>query len=150
MTEAQRRYLRTEVLVSAAINAALSVAFVFLVFGRGPAVSAAALVADAPPQSFAIAFMATLVPTLLTRRRRRAGAVEPMADSRSQWPRAAALRALLAALVATAVAWACFRALLPLGPAAWPFGAVLAGKAAYGAMLGAVVGGLAARAALRD
>lgn len=138
MTPAHRRYILVETLVSAGINAVLSIVFTLLVFGGERLVAVPALVRDALPQSFMITLMAWLVPSLLTGRRLRAGAIAPLPG---RAPRGhVAVVSLLAAVVVAAVAGAVHWAVLPvLLPPAVPFGAVLAGKAVYGALLGAVV-----------
>lgn len=147
MSPSHRRYLATEAAVSAGINAALSIAFVLLLFGGRATVDVPALVTDALPQSFAIALMASLVPSLLTARRLHRGAIAPLPGPA---PRGhVVVRSLVTAIVAALVAGGLHLALLPLLlPAAVPFGAVLAGKAVYGAALGAVVTLWALRRAL--
>ena len=149
MTPAHRRYLVTEACVGAAINGVLSVAFVFLMFAGQAHVSIAALTLDALPQSFMIALMASIVPTLITRRRLRAGAVRALPSMRLTLPRQAVPRGLVLALVIAALAVAAHWLLLPLlTPASWPFAAMLAYKAVYGALLGAGVTLGAVRVAL--
>ena len=151
LTPAHRRYLRAEAAISAAVNAALSVVFVLALF-HGPArVAVGGLVRDALPQSFMIALMGSAVPTLLTRRRLRAGGVAPLPRGGLPLPANLAARSLLIALVVAGVAAALQWWLLPrLLPPAVPFGAVLAGKAVYGGLLGAGVTLVALRAALGD
>ena len=152
MGTAHRRYLATEMTVAAVISAVLSIVFVVLVFGGRdmvPVWGAGGLVVDALPQSAMIALMSALVPTLLTRRRMRAGAVMPRAGRR--WsPRHAVGRALVIAAAATLLAGIAHTALLPLGPARWPFVAVLAYKPIYGALLGGAVAWCAVMVALAD
>lgn len=151
MTPAHRRYVRAETAISAAINAALSVAFVVALFRGQALVAVGGLVRDALPQSFMVALMGTAVPTVLTRRRVRAGAVAPLPRGGVPLPANLAARALLVALVVAGVAVAAQALLLPsLLPPAVPFGAVLAGKALYGGLLGAGVTRVALRAALGD
>lgn len=148
MTPAQTTYLRRETLISAAINCVLSVAFTVLAFGGQARIGWAALAWDALPQSFAIALMATLVPTLLTRKRLRAGTIASLSASGGKRPHSALLRALIVALGVTAVAGSLHYLLLPLAPADWSFAAVLGYKSFYGAVLGAGIGHLAVRSAL--
>jgi hypothetical protein len=148
MTPVQAAYLRRETLISAAINLALSVAFTFLAFGGQARIGWAALAWDALPQSFAITLMATLVPTLLTRKRLRTGTIAPLSTSYGKGRHNAFVRALILALVATAIAGLLHYVLLPLGPAKWSFAAVLAYKSIYGALLGAGIGHVAVRSAL--
>lgn len=152
MGPAHRRYLATEMTVAAVISAVLSLVFVFVVFGGSgvvPVAGAGGLVVDALPQSAIIALMSALVPTLLTRRRVRAGAIVPRTARRWR-PRHAVARAILLAIAVTLVAGAAHAVLLPLGPSRWPFVAVLAYKPLYGATLGAAVAWCAVMAALAD
>ena len=121
MTPTHRRYFATEMVVAAMINAVLSIAFGFLVFGGRAAAPVAGLggvAADALPQSFMIALMSCLVPTLLTRRRMAAGTVAPM-PARWGFPRGLVARALLiavpVAIVATALQLVLLPALAPSG-----------------------------------
>ncbi|MBB4086985.1 hypothetical protein [Sphingomonas carotinifaciens] len=152
MTAAQRRYRRIEMAVAAAISAVLSGVFVALLFGGQAEVAVAGwngLIVDALPQTAMIALMSSLVPTLLTRRRTRHGAIAPMLTE-SRWPAAVVLRIGAFVLLATVLAGGLHAALLPLGPSAWPLSAVFAGKILYGGVLGMAVAGLAVTAALRD
>jgi len=148
MTPAQAAYLRRETLISAAINCALSVVFTFLAFGGQTRIGWPALAWDALPQSFAIALMATLVPTMLTRKRLVAGTVASLPANGGKRLHNAWLRALIVAIGTTAVAGLLHYLLLPLGPADWSFAAVLAYKSVYGALLGAAIGHVAVRSAL--
>ena len=151
MTVQQKAYVRRETLVSVAVNAALSAIFAFLVFGGSAAVATGDLVADAVPQSFMIALMTTIVPTLVTRRRLRAGTVGALARPGSRLPANLALRALLVALLAAAAGLALHWLLLAVaGRAEWQFGAVLAMKIAYGAALAAICAPWLLRRALAD
>ena len=149
MTPEQRGYLRKETAVAVAINAGFSALFAWLVFG-GRAATAQEVALDALPQSFAIALMTTLVPTLITRRRLRAGAVAPLAPAKG-WPRNLLLRALLvgalAALIGFALHWLAVR---PLGPEEWRFEVLLPYKVAYGALLALAIAPPVLRRALAD
>jgi hypothetical protein len=72
MTDAQRRYVRTEMIVATIINAILSIVFMLIVFGGQPIVAVGGrggLIVDSIPQTAMIALMSMLVPSLLTRRR---------------------------------------------------------------------------------
>ena len=151
MTRDQNGYVRRETLVAVAINAALSAIFCFIVFGGSAAIAIADLVADAVPQSFMIALMTTIVPTLITRRRLRAGTIAPLALAESRLPSNLALRALLVAMLAAAAGLASHWLLLAaFGPVEWPFGTVLTLKIAYGAALAAICAPWLLRRALAD
>lgn len=132
------RYIAVECAISACINATLSIAFVLLLFHGQARVAAGALITDALPQSLMIALMATLVPTLLTRRRLHLGVLAGPAPT--EVAGRIVVRAILAAILVAALSWLGQWLLLRdlVGTSA-PFGAVLAGKAIYGALLGALV-----------
>lgn len=152
MTRAHRRYIAGEMALGAVINMVLSGAFVFLVFGGradAPVAGWVGVAADAVPQSFMIALMSCIVPTVLTRRRLALGAVAPLAG-RSRLPRSVSLRAMLVAVIVAIVAGAVQAALLPITGDRWSFATILSFKLIYGAVLGACVAGYAVRAALGD
>src|SRR6202044_797914 len=70
------KYLASETAVSMAINTAISVGFAWLVFhghDHVPSSGPGGLVRDAAPQTFMIALMSTLVPSLVTRKRMHSG-----------------------------------------------------------------------------
>jgi hypothetical protein len=72
------KYVLVESSISAVINAILSIGFAFAVFHGRAIVMAAGpggLVRDAIPQTLAVAFMGSLVPLLLTRKRFTKGAL---------------------------------------------------------------------------
>ncbi|HCB76414.1 MAG TPA: hypothetical protein DEP91_09615 [Sphingomonas bacterium] len=134
-----------EAAVGAVINGVLSAAFAFVLFGGARVVAGAALVADAPVQSFAVAFMATLVPTLLVRQRMRRGGLSGEAATRTAGH--AVVRALLVAAAVSLGAWG-VQALLFADGAGIDRGAVLIGKTLYGAALGAIVTAVAVKVAI--
>lgn len=152
MTDAQRRYVRTEMIVAAIINAVLSIVFLLIMFGGQQTIAVGGrggLVVDAVPQTLMIVLMSVLVPTLLTRRRLAAGRIAPLTGT-PRWPRNVLLRGMLAATVAAAIAWILHAALMPLTGANWAFQTALSFKTAYGAILGATVARFAITAALTD
>lgn len=147
MTLAHRRYFAVEMGIAAVINAVLSAAFVILAFGgrsRIPVFGWGGLAADAAPQSFMIALMSCLIPTLLARRRVAAGTVAPLAPA-FRLPRRIATRVVVVALSTAAVALVAQSALLSPFGLWWPFANVLAFKCIYGAVLGAAVAALSIR-----
>jgi hypothetical protein len=140
MTLAHRRYIAVETLISVIINTVISIGFVWFAFGGQSQVAVAALIPDAIPQSFMIALMSTIVPTLLTRRRRQAGTIAAMSRTRPKLFGSLPVRALAAAFVAALAGLAIhFVVLVTLAPGGLTFDATLAFKAAYGAMLAAIV-----------
>lgn len=100
LTDAQLHYLLTETVFSVVVTIALSCAFAWGVFGRSLPLpsSDSALQVDGALQALIVAFMGALVPTVLTRRRRRAGSVDGRAAAH-RWPAHPALRALTIALI---------------------------------------------------
>jgi hypothetical protein len=140
MTPAQRRYVVVETAISMLINAPISVAFVYLVFGSSPRIATAALIPDAVPQSFMIALMSTIVPTLLTRNRLRAGVIARSDGQNPELLRTLPVRALVIAVVATIIGLAIHAILLGnYAPHELSFGTALIFKACYGAILAAIV-----------
>ena len=152
MTSAHQRYFAVEMAVAAVISAVLSIAFVFIVFGHTEMVPVSGwngVAADAVPQSFMIALMSCLVPTLLTRRRIAAGKVATLPRG-PRLPRHPVLRALFVALVVAFAAGIAHAVIAPLFGPSWRFGTVLVFKPVYGALLGAGVAAGAIRAVLGD
>ncbi|OYY91633.1 MAG: hypothetical protein B7Y45_01195 [Sphingomonas sp. 28-66-16] len=140
VTAAHRRYIAVETAISVAINVVISIGFVFLVFGGTAHIAAASLIADAAPQSFMIALMSTIVPTLLTRRRRAAGVIAARPAVADRRDRALRLRAPLVAAAVAGIGVALNAALfLTLWHDGLGFAAALAFKAIYGGALGLAV-----------
>jgi hypothetical protein len=135
------------------INGLLSAAFAWLVFGSRRAVALwglHGLALDFVPQTFVIALMSVIVPSLIARRRLAAGLLRPIERSRpSRLPRSLAWRALLIALLTTAfaggIAVLVLRSVLerPLS-----IDAVYALKVSYGVLIGIVVTPIGLRAVL--
>lgn len=144
-------YIRRETAISVVINTVLSVLFYALVFGRQDPVQAWGLgqwVFDFAPQSFMIALMSIAVPGALTAGRLRSGAVMPL-DYSTRLPRSLPVRALLVAVASAIAGTAIVAALVRLtGLEAIPAAAALVAKAAYGALLAAIVTPAGLRAAL--
>lgn len=149
-----RRYIMIETLISMAVNAAFSAGFALLIFGGRAEIGLwgpDGLALDFAPQTFVIAMMSVLVPTALTRRRIRSGALAPGRGAPSRLPGNLLVRALLLALVATLLLGGTATALLAAtwsGPLA--FGAVLPLKIIYGAFVALAVTPPALRAAFQD
>jgi hypothetical protein len=152
MTDAQRRYVRTEMIVAAIINAILSIVFMLIMFGGQQTVAVSGrggLVVDAVPQTLMIALMSTLVPTILTRRRIAMARIAPLLGS-PRWPRNVLMRSGLVASGTAAIAWILHAIVMPpIGPI-WPFLPALVFKVVYGAILGATISRYAVTAALKD
>jgi hypothetical protein len=139
---ASSRYIARETAVSAAINAAISVGFFMLVFrGIDPVTvwGVGNYAFDFIPQSFAIGFMATLVPGLLCRR---AIAANRFAETSSAVPSPASVgaRAALNGIAALVVgAGLCALVLWIMGIDEIDRGTAFVAKVLYGAALGALV-----------
>jgi hypothetical protein len=145
------KYLAVETAISIAINAAMSIGFVWLVFhghDHVPTSGPGSLVRDAAPQTFMITLMSTLVPSLITRQRMRAGHLD--AWHRSQ-PGAIHrptskifLRALTLAIAAGVLGLILNAAILPLlFPGGLAYDRVFFFKAVYGALVAIVITPLA-------
>ena len=146
------RYLVVETAVNTAISVALSGLFAWLFF-HGRAVvdlGSRAVVLDLMPQAFAVGLMSFLVPTLLTRKRRRAGTLRGL-DGAHAFPRNALSRSAVAGIVG---AVACTAIYATLGPSPGAIVLPLAGfvmlKGAVGAVLSITLTPVALLAALRD
>jgi len=145
LSDGQRRQVRIETVVGGGINAILSLIVTWLTFGGRASApwccSAGSLTFDALPHSFAVAFMATLVPSLLVLSRARKGAIEGCA-SPQRWPARVRTRILTRAVVIGAVAGAIGLVLHLLAAPAMatelPLATVVAYKAAYGAAVSTV------------
>ena len=140
------RYIAREMLVSAVINAVISVGFFLVVFGGidpVPVWGAGNYAFDFVPQSFAIGLMATLVPGLLCRRAlaqdRIAGVGAAQADRGS-----ILIRAVVSAILGVVVgAGLCAIVLWTTGVDALSHTAAFVLKVVYGAALGSLVTRLA-------
>lgn len=144
------RYIAIESLIGAVICLGLSVFFVWLMFHGQRHIEVGPLIIDSAPQTFMIALMTMLVPTLITRKRVKSGAA-PAADGSVRLPRNALVRSLVIALAALVIGFTANAAgFLLLAPDGLPYPAALAAKAAYGAALGAIIASIAVTAALRD
>ncbi len=81
MTFAHRLYIARETAVSVVINTMISALFMERVFGGRASIDLwglHGLALDFVPQTFMISAMSVRVPTLIARRRMRAGAIEPL------------------------------------------------------------------------
>jgi hypothetical protein len=130
-----------ETLVSAAINAAISVAFFVAVFGSRdpvPAWGVGHYAFDFAPQSFAIGLMASLVPGLLARKAMTAGRAgsSHAVPTKGAVVTAALFNGLLAMVAGTAI---CGLILYLSGAETVQRTPAFAAKVAYGAVLGALV-----------
>ncbi len=124
-----------------------------LVFGRldrVPVAGVAGLIMDAVPQGFAIALMATLVPTLLTRRRLALNRVEPVAGGGHCRPMHPFVRALAMATMGAGLTVALTALLLVVGLDHVDLPVVLAAKTIWSLLLGGGIAAVMTRAALEQ
>ena len=136
------RYLARETLVSAAINAAISVGFFLLVFRGVEPVRVWGMgnyAFDFIPQSFAIGLMATLVPGLLCRKAVVAGRIAGSTESPVTSGTVIARAVRNAILAVIGGAGACALALWVTGADALSHSSAFVLKVLYGALLGALV-----------
>lgn len=135
-------YVTREAAISSVINAAISAAFFLGVFGFGaniPVWGHGNFVFDFLPQTFAVVFFASFVPSLLARKAMSAGKVAAAATAPPSGLAlftAAVLRAIAAMLAGVAIWAALFWLMGTQEIAAVPAFAL---KVLYGALLGAVV-----------
>jgi hypothetical protein len=144
-------YIRRETRVAMAINALLSLLFYAVAFGRKdpvPVWGAGNWVLDFLPQGFMVAFMSTLVPGFLARKKQMAGMVETV-HRRSALPRNIFARALLLAVSSGVLGTAAIAIVLSVtGVSSLSLPIAMALKLAYGAFLAALVTPAGLRAAL--
>lgn len=144
-------YIRKETVISMAINAVISAAFTWAVFGGqqvAPMWTSGGVTADLLPQTFMVSVMSALVPTLLTRKRRRAGVIS-YDDRASRIPGNVLVRAIGIALVATIVLVGLAAAAIAASGIEWIGVPMLfPAKIAYGAIVASIVTPLALRAEL--
>lgn len=104
MALSYRRYILTETTVSIVINVLISALFMALVFGRSTSIElwgGHGLAVDFIPQTFMIAAMSVLVPTLLTRQRLKRGVLARNPGAATRYPSSLTLRVVVIAIVLT-------------------------------------------------
>jgi|GEM_PF-3144684 len=146
------RYIAIETATNTGISIALSIVFALLFF-RGQQVvdlGSQAVVLDLIPQSLAVGLMSFLVPTLLTRQRRRSGKLGVL-QGPHVFPRNVFLRSAVMGIVTAAVCTAAYAILKPPpGLFIQPLGRFVALKGAFGAVLSIALTPVALFAALKD
>ena len=151
MNNAIRKHVVRETLVSTIINSVLSFGITFLVLGGNDIVHGQALVIDALPQTFAVAFFSVLVPTILTRKKIKSGQLDTLAF-RSTWlPNSAFIRAVLIGLLA-AVAGGLAHLVVLTGMQIEELmiGSVFIYKTLYGAVISILITPVALRVVLHE
>jgi hypothetical protein len=122
--------LRRETMVSAIVNAAISIGFFLLTFGWAPAPTRA-LAVDVLPQTFGITCLGGLVPSLMLLAKIRKGIVVPAGPAPTR--AAQTLRVLGCAIVVTPIVGGSAALLmLAFAPATLTQGTALVVKALYG------------------
>ena len=146
------RYIVIETLTNTGISIALSIVFALLFF-RGQQrvdLGSQAVVLDLMPQSLAVGLMSFLVPTLLTRQRRRSGKLEVL-QGQHVFPRNVFLRSAVVGIVTAVVCTAAYAIFKPSpGLFIQPLSRFVALKGAFGAILSMVLTPVALFAALKD
>jgi hypothetical protein len=154
MSAMLRKYVAAETLISVFMNSLLSAAATWLAFGGDAQIrlwGSAGLALDFIPQSFMVGLMSALMPTLLTRKRRRQGRPLHLAGAPPALPRNLLLRALVFAVATVVVAGGVAVLLLALfGPHTYSLDAVFVLKTGYGAAVAVVVTLIALSAVLRE
>jgi hypothetical protein len=147
------RYVALETSIGTTINAVLSMALAYVLFEAQVPMPGdnSALLRDIGTQCFIVALASVLLPTLLTRRRCKAGALQRL-ERRGSWLDNLLLRAILLAATATAVGVALsYCAILPrLDPATLTISAFLAVKGTVGGLIALAVTPIAVHLALGD
>ncbi len=145
-------YIAKETAINTVISMVFSMLFALLFFRAHSDIDlgSRAVVLDMAPQGFAVALMSFLIPTLLTRKRRRDGALPARAGTH-RLPRNALLRGALAGAIAAAVCTAGYAMLGPApGAIIEPLNHFIMLKAVFGAMLSLMLTPIALDAALKD
>jgi hypothetical protein len=149
----QVRYIAVETTIGIAINGILSMALAYALFAAHVPMpgDSSALLRDVGMQSSIVALASVLLPTLLTRRRCRGGALQRL-ERRASWLDSLLLRTILIVACATAVGVAfLYCAILPqVGPAGFTISAFLALKGTVGALIALAVTPFAVHLALGD
>jgi hypothetical protein len=149
MQSVWNKYVLVESSISGAINACISIGFVVAVFhGRAIVMplGSGGFVRDAVPQTLAVALMGSLVPLLLTRKRRGKGDLPREVTMRSGALASPFATAILIALAMLLIGAGLQALLLPqVFAKGLDFRQLLVFKACYGAALGAFVTALALR-----
>jgi small-conductance mechanosensitive channel len=154
MDKKAAKYLAVETVGSAVVNGILNFAGAFAIFhGRSLVATGgpAGLSRDLIGETFLVAALSVLVPSLIARRRRRAGTL-PITTGRRPKPAGNLyLRAIIAGLILTCVLAPCNAWLLPgIFPGGVSFRNVLLFKTLYGTILGAIATFLAVRRSLNE
>ena len=139
-----RNHILRESFVSMVINTGLSLGFTYVTFHGAEMILRRELIIDALPQSFFVTFFGVLVPTLLTRKKIRAGHLASLLPGIKPFPANPFLRAIAFGIVASvAGASLHYVALHGLGIEAVAFKTALVYKSIYGAALSWIVTPLA-------
>lgn len=146
------RYIAVETAIGMGINGAISAAVFRLLFGGEALIARADAVIDTLPQTFMVALMSALVPSLLARRRLAPGSsTVRLRQGRPFLPTGLTLRCVALALAVTVVIGAATTlSLTAVLPDLVPGAPLLAFKIVYGALVAAIVTPLALCTMLAD
>ncbi|MFZ6730946.1 hypothetical protein ACO0LG_03395 [Undibacterium sp. Ji42W] len=152
MTTKHNSYIARETAINTVFSVVLGIAFAFLFFQSDTHIDLGSrkVVLDIMPQSFAVAFMSSLIPSLLTHQRRSNGKLQAL-ESKHSLPRNVFLRSTVTGVIVTTI---CTAAYAVLGPAQGAIVLILGQfvmlKAVFGGILSLVVTPIALISALRD
>jgi hypothetical protein len=137
---ANDKYIIVETTICCVINALFSFGFAYVVFSGVASVSGQALIVDAIPQSFFVAFFAVFPVTLLTRRRLAKGLITPVRFEQNRLPNNAFVRSVVIGIIVILLAVAGHYVVLAvLYTENVSTGAVLLYKTLYGVALTLVI-----------
>ncbi|MFZ6677890.1 hypothetical protein [Undibacterium sp. Tian12W] len=152
MTTKHNSYIARETAINTVFSVVLSIAFALLFFQSDTHIDLGSrkVVLDIVPQSFAVAFMSSLIPSLLTRQRRSSGKLQTL-EGKHSLPRNVFLRSAVVGVIVTTI---CAAAYAILGPVQGAIVLILSQfvilKAVFGGILSLVVTPIALITALRD
>lgn len=151
MNSAIKQHLIKETGISALINAGFSFGITFLLLGSNDVVARQALVIDALPQSFAVTLFGVFIPTLLTRKKIRAGKLATLPFRKTALPGNAFVRAVLMGILAAIAGGLLHLVVLSgLQIEALSISTVLVYKTLYGAALSMIVTPIALHIVLQE
>jgi hypothetical protein len=149
-----RQYLAIETVSSGVVNGLLNLAAAYAIFhahNRIPAVGSGSLLQDSIGETFIVATLSVLIPSLIARSRRRAGTLPVFGDRPAARENNLYVRAIITGVIFTAVLVPCNWLLLPrIFPTGVSFTNVLLFKTLYGAAVGSLATFLAVRKMLAE
>ena len=146
-----KKHIYKETLISAIINSVFSFGITYLVLGGAEVIEKQELVIDALPQSFFVTFFGVFIPTLLSRKKIKAGAIATLPYQKSFLPNNAFFRAVSMGLMAAIAGWLLHVVVLNgFGIEQLAINPVFVYKTLYGAVLSFVVTPIALLITLKE